>query len=913
MPSNALPRFHRPRSVPYALKSVVEEELDRLLRVGVLETVEHSDWAAPIVVVPKKDGRVRICGDYKITVNPVLDIDQYPLPCAEDLFATLAGGKCFSTLDLSHAYNQLILDEESRKFLTINTHRGLYRYTRLPFGVASAPAVFQKIMDQILQGLDGVICYLDDILVSGKSENEHLEILQKVLERLKEHGIRVKKSKCAFMKASVQYLGHIIDADGLHATDSKIQAITEARAPRNVQELRSFLGLLNYYARFIPNLSSFLHPLNQLLQRDVRWKWSKECEAAFKEAKAKIASPNVLAHYDPTLPIRLAGDASAYGVGAVISHMKDGVEQPIAFASRTLLPSERNYSQIEKEALSLIFGVSKFHTYLYGRKFTLITDHKPLTTILGPKKGIPTMAAARLQRWAVKLSAYTYNIEFRHTGDLANADGLSRLPLQRVGSIGYDPESSCFNIHQVESLPVTGKQLANSTQTDDILSKVHKYITKGWPQQVDSVLKPYFEKKDELTVEGGCVLWGIRVVIPSKWREKLLNDLHRDHPGIVRMKNIARSYIWWPGLYGNIEQVAKSCEDCQAVKNSPPVAPLHPWVWPTRPFQRVHIDFAGPFQGAMFLVAVDAYSKWPEVFVMQSTTVNKTIEILRHVFAMYGLPEQLVSDNGPQFTSEEFAIFMKLNGVKHTRSAPYHPSTNGLAERFIQSMKQGLKASLSSGLSLSHRLSNFLLTYRSTIHSTTGVSPCSLFLKREVRTRFDLLRPDIESRVMGKQMQQKTDHDRHARMRQFLIGQRVMAKNLRPGPDWIPAIIVERLGPLPYLVETSDKQCWRRHVDHLKELVSRERDQDTLSNSAPAGHSDSETEDCELSVPGSNTTPSLSPDPNSDLDTDLVMDEQSQPTTPVVPIQPPVEPEKRYPNRQRTAPDYFRSGMYWYN
>ena len=177
---------------------------------------------------------MRICGDYKITVNPVLDIDQYPLPRAEDLFATLAGGKCFSTLDLSHAYNQLILDEESRKFLTINTHRGLYRYTRLPFGVASAPAVFQKIMDQILQDLDGVICYLDDILVSGKSENEHLEILQKVLERLKEHGIRVKKSKCAFMKASVQYLGHIIDADGLHATDSKIQAITEARAPRNV-------------------------------------------------------------------------------------------------------------------------------------------------------------------------------------------------------------------------------------------------------------------------------------------------------------------------------------------------------------------------------------------------------------------------------------------------------------------------------------------------------------------------------------------------------------------------------------------------------------------------------------------------------------------------------------------------------
>ena len=318
----------------YALKPYVEQELDQLKKARVLERVTHSDWAAPIVTVPKRDGQVRICGDHKV---PSLDVDQYPLPRPEDLFTTLAGGKYFSTLDLSHAYNQVILDDDAHKYLTINTHRGLYQYTRLPFGVASAPSIFQKTMDTILQGMDGVICYLDDILVSGKTEEEHLVNLRRVLQNLQNHGIRAKKAQCTFLKTSVQYLGHIIDADCLHATDAKVDAIVHAPSPKNVAELRSFLGLLNYYGRFIPSL---LHPLNSLLRHNTTWRWTKPCCEAFKAAEEKIVSPNVLVHYDLTRPIRLAVDASAYGISAVISHvMEDGSERPIAFASRTLQPS----------------------------------------------------------------------------------------------------------------------------------------------------------------------------------------------------------------------------------------------------------------------------------------------------------------------------------------------------------------------------------------------------------------------------------------------------------------------------------------------------------------------------------------------------------------------------------------------
>ena len=427
VPENTPAKFFKPRPVPYAIRGAIERDLERLENLGVIEKINYSDWAAPIVTVPKSDGSVRICGDYKVTINPVLQVDQYPVPKAEDLFATLAGGQKFSKLDLSHAYQQVLLEEGSRKFVTVNTHKGLYQFNRLPFGVASAPAIFQQTMEKILQGLSGVTVYIDDILVTGRNDREHLDALEKVLQRLSSFGLRLKRKKCFFMQPSVEYLGYIVDKDGLHATTAKIEAIVNAPKPRNVQELRSFLGLVNYYGKFICHLSTLLQPLNHLLCKNVTWKWSGECQKAFDELKTQLASSDVLVHYDPSRPLKLDCDASSYGVGAVLSHVfPDGLERPVAYASKTLTQSERGYSQLEKEALSLVYGVNKFHQFIYGRRFTLVTDHKPLTTILSPKKGLPTLAAARLQRWAIRLAAYQYDIEFRSTEKHCNADGFSR-------------------------------------------------------------------------------------------------------------------------------------------------------------------------------------------------------------------------------------------------------------------------------------------------------------------------------------------------------------------------------------------------------------------------------------------------------------------------------------------------------
>ena len=684
------------------------------------------------------------------------------------------------------------------------------------------------------------------------------------------------------MQNSVEYLGYHIDSTGLHATESKVKAVLGAPTPRNIHQLRSFLGLLNYYGKFIPNLATILYPLNCLLKRGQRWKWSPACKAAFESAKKELTSAGVLVHYNPDLPIKLAADASNYGLGAVISHVTpEGSERPIAFASRTLTASESNYSQIDKEALALIFGVKKFNQYLYGRRFTLVTDHKPLTTLLGPKKGIPPLAAARLQRWALLLSAYQYDIEFKPTQEHGNADGLSRLPLKTL-TLSEPPvsEATVFNIAQVDSLPVTVSQVEAATRSDPVLSRVLRYTRTGWPVKVQEELKPYIRRKDELATEGDCLMWGIRVVIPKKLQCRVLQDLHSGHPGVVRMKSVARSHAWWPRLDEDIQTLATSCQQCLEGKNAPPEAPLHPWEWPARPWQRLHIDFAGPFLGKNFFVIIDAHSKWPEVIDMPTTTATKTIGVLRGLFASYGLPEQIVSDNGPQFTSDEFTHFCRQNGIRHIQSAPYHPATNGAVERFIQTLKKSLRAGSRDGLNLPFSLANFLLQYRITPHATTAAAPSSLFLGRKLRTRLDLLHPSVEKQVRDSQVSQKVKHDSHVRQREFTVGDLVMARNFRPGPRWTQGKVSRRIGPRQYLVRMCDGNMWRRHIDHLIRRGGREETSSEL-----------QTSDSDLYWPVTNSP---------------TVDDSTQNTSPS--SQPnPVgsSSERRYPSRDRQPPDRY--------
>ena len=509
---NSQLKFFKPRPVPFALKPKVELELKRLVSLGILEKIDHSDFATPIVPVLKADGNVRICGDFSVTLNKVLYTDNYPLPRIEELFSKLHGGVEFSKIDLSRAYNQLVLDD-SKNLTCINTHKGLFRFNRLVFGLANAPFIFQRAMEQLLSDIEGTCIFLDDILITGPTKTIHLERLKLVLSRLQDAGLRLKREKCEFFKSSVEYLGFIIDKNGLHKSNQKIKAILDAQCPKNVSELKSFLGMVNYYRCFVPNTSSILNPLHSLLKKSEPWIWGKLQNDAFTKIKQELISDRVLAHYNPELTTIVTADAGPAGLGAVLAQRQaDGSERVVAYASRSLSKAERNYAQIQKEATAIVFAVKKFHHYLYGRTFpfTLRTDHKPLLSIIGTKKGIPELAANRLQRYALFLSAYNYNIEYVK-GENNTADFLSRsVPIGNnieIDDKGIDESSIVHFISDIFLKPITVNEIRKETERDEILRIVINHLKNGWPRNVNDVkLRPYFLCRLELFLENGCLL-----------------------------------------------------------------------------------------------------------------------------------------------------------------------------------------------------------------------------------------------------------------------------------------------------------------------------------------------------------------------------------------------------------------------
>ena len=347
---NAIPKFFKPRQIPFAYVDRVKEEITRMVNAGILERVDTSLWAAPIVPVPKPNGKIRICGDFKVTINPHTLVDQHPIPSIDELFSRLRNGKQFSKLDLSDAYLQVELDETSKDLVVINSPLGLYKYNRMPFGISSAPAIFQRLIDQILRDIPNCIAYLDDLLITGPTDEEHLHTLDQVFAKLADYGFTCNPEKCLFFQDSISYLGFRISKHGQAPDPSRIEAITRMPSPKNIKELEAFIGKINYYGRLISNFSSKCKVLNHLRKTNVRWNWTEECQFAFKQLLDEIATATTLVHFDDALPIILATDASQYGIGAVIMHRyADSSEKPIAFASKTLSDVESRYSQIEKE------------------------------------------------------------------------------------------------------------------------------------------------------------------------------------------------------------------------------------------------------------------------------------------------------------------------------------------------------------------------------------------------------------------------------------------------------------------------------------------------------------------------------------------------------------------------------------
>ncbi|XP_058457000.1 uncharacterized protein K02A2.6-like [Malaya genurostris] len=737
------PIFRKAYEVPYRLRDKINEHLNELERVGIITPIKTSLWASPVIAVIKKDGSIRLVIDCKVSINKVMIPNTYPLPTAQDLFASLAGCKIFCSLDLTAAYTQMNLSEKSRKYCVINTIKGLYIYNRLPQGAASSAAIFQQFMDGLLKGLDFVFGYLDDVLIAGKNFKDCKQKLQLVLERLENANVKVNADKCKFFVTTLPYLGHIISEKGLQPDPQKVETIRMAKVPENVTELKSFLGLINYYGKFLPNLSIMLNPLYNLLKKDTKFLWTPICDKTFQECKERLLETKFLTFFDPDKPLVVCADASSYGLGGLIAHETNGTELPICFTSFSLNTAQKKYPILHLEALAIVSTVKKFHKYLFGKKFTIYTDHKPLLGILG-KSGRNAIFVTRLQRYIMELSIYDYDIVYRPSAKMANADFCSRFPLK--DEVPTNIENTVIkSINFDSAFPLNSKDLAKETKNDKILQQVLFFLKRGWPERMEKCFKDIYSQHHDLEEVDGCLLFQDRVIIPESLKSLMLKLLHTNHIGIVKMKQQARRCVYWFGINRDIENFVGNCDICAKMEVVKDKNKTYEWTPTNRPFSRIHADFFY-FERQIFLLIVDSYSKWLELDWMKNgTDAEKVIKKFVNLFSRFGLPDVIVTDNGPPFNSQQFINFFERQGIHVMKSPPYHPQSNGQAERLVRVVKEVMKKILIDpafkNVDLQDKLNYFLFNYRNTVLSPDMVPPSEKILNYRPKTLLDLVNP----------------------------------------------------------------------------------------------------------------------------------------------------------------------------
>ena len=808
--SNASPKFVKARTVPFHHKEMVEKALDKLISDGIIESVTHSEWGAPIVPVMKSDKlSMRICADFK-ELNKQIECDQYPLPRIDELLSSVGSGKVFSKIDLQNAYLQIPVDEKSQEFLVISTHKGLFKYKRLPFGLSSSPAIFQRFISQMLVDIEGVEGYLDDIIVSGETQEIHDERLNKVLKRLQEHNVQINKKKSVLSTSCIDYLGYQISDEGIKPSPKKLEAILNAPAPTSVQELQSFLGMVTYYCKFVRDFSTKLSPLYDLLKKGQKFKWTKSEQNVFQFIKNELSAGKLLTNFDGKSPLIIEVDASPIGIGCVLLQKTNDKEAPVYFASKKLSPSEQNYSQVDKEGLALVFGVQKFRYFLLGRNFVARTDHKPLLGLFGKGKQIPPNANARIQRWALLLSQYDFELVHKPGKENVIADALSRLPVNDDEFKSRVPAEYIKLVELLDFDDISFENIKRLTQKDPVLSQLLNCLKFGWNGSNSNVVE-YSSVKADLNLHNGIILYRNRVLIPVDLRCKVLEHLHSGHNGISAMKAEARNWVWWPKIDDDITEVTKSCHIC--FKNfENPKSTVLTWSCSGKIWSRLHIDYAGPVENKYFLVIVDSYSKFLDVHVTNSMTSNATIELLRKSFCNFGLPDVIVSDNAPYFVSQEMKAFFQKNGIQHVTPAPYNPASNGLAERAVRTLKEGLKK-FTVG-SLNTRICRILYNQRKTVHSSTNKSPAEVMFNRNFRVTIESVKLEPKK---GKEKSNLSAKLFQEESKSYKVGDAVYVKNFGKGEQWLEGQIAEVLGLRNYHVQVHSfgNIIWKRHADQI--------------------------------------------------------------------------------------------------
>ncbi|MEW8546431.1 MAG: RNase H-like domain-containing protein, partial [Candidatus Thiodiazotropha sp.] len=678
---NAVPVVNPPRRIPEALKGKLKIELDRMERDGIIAKVtEPTDWVNSIVVAEKpKSGKLRVCLDPK-ALNDAIRRPHYPMPTLDDATAKLTGATCFSLLDITHAYWSVRLDEPSSYLTTFSTPFARYRYLRLPFGICASSDIFQMKIDEVFEGLSGVTAIVDDILIYGRTRQEHDANLRKVLERAQSTGIRFNPDKCTIGVNEIPFFGHVITDKGLKPDPSKVEAIVKLEAPDNREKLERFLGMVNYLSKYASNLAEITSPLRNLLKKDAEFVWNETHTRAFQKVKEIITQSPTLRFFDPKVPLTLEVDASKYGIGTCM--MQQG--RPIAYASKSLTTTEIGYAQIEKELLAILFGCRRFNQFTYGRKFTVHTDHKPITSIV--KKPL-SAAPPRLQRMLLQLQKYDMDVQHKSGKEIPVSDYLSRASLPETYSNLIDGLD--LHVHTVlQQLHITDKRLENvkqAIQQDSQMQILKRTIKEGWPETrsaCNSVVSEYWNHRDELSVEQDLIFRGQKIVIPKTLREDMLCQVHTGHLGVTKTLERAKDNIFWPGMSKQITDHVLNCSVCLKHRDSNAKEPLIAHEFPQRPYQKIGTDIF-TFDGKNYLLTTCYFSRFFEIDLLPNMRAETVIQKLKVHMSRNGIVDVCISDNGSVYTSQAFADFAKEWGFTHKTSSPLHPISNGLSEKTV--------------------------------------------------------------------------------------------------------------------------------------------------------------------------------------------------------------------------------------
>lgn len=822
------------RRPPLALLDKIECKIDSLLASDIIEPVEeYSPWVSPLVAVLKDNGEIRLCVDMR-RANLAIKRESHLMPTFEDFLPRLKEARVFSRLDIKDAFHQLELDESCRQITTFISHKGMFRYKRLMFGLSNASEVFQKIVEQMLAGCPNAMNYIDDILVYGKNEEEHDAALAKVMDKLKAKNVLLNHKKCIFRVSEVVFLGHHISGTGIRPAEEKLSALKSFRAPQTVEELRSFLGLVTYVGRFLPDLATATAALRKLTHAGEKFRWEQEHENAFQKVKRLICDLKTLRYFDNKLRTRVIADASPVGLGAVLvqftDYRNDSEVRVIGYASKSLSPTEKRYCQTEKEALALVWAVERFSVYLLGRHFELETDHKPLEIIFSPSSS----PCPRIERWVLRLQAYRFAVKYRK-GSSNIADPFSRLCTLDEG-VDFDSDSKFLVLAIAESAAIDTNELERASQGDGELAAVRECVRSGVWNQPDA--KPYERFQGELGVLGESLLVrGSKLVVPRALRPRMLDLGHEGHPGETVMKRRLRDRVWWPNMDGDIVKHVTGCEGCRLIGLPSKPEPMCRRELPTKPWVDVAIDFLGPLpSGEYLLVIVDYYSRYKEIEVMKHITAEETTKRLHRIFTRLGFPVTITLDNGRQFVSTHFDHYCKQHGISLNYSTPYWPQENGLVERQNRSLIKRLQISHALGRDWKEDLAGYLLMYYTTPHSTTGKTPTELCYGRTIRSKIPSL-IDVEStpndedfrerdRLLKQKGKELEDKKRHARPSDLQPGDTVLMKNVLPGNKLTTAyspkehVVLSKEGGRVTVQDKESRKVYKRNVTHLKRVPS---------------------------------------------------------------------------------------------